>query len=169
MRSIGVRGGVGDDLPMRCRGRSGSNVSEPDRLKISGRVVMPRTDLKPSPKRPISTPFLALRWEDRRAPTPSALERLAFVRAVERLVGQDHLDRPVCRAARRRRSGSARRAADARSHPRRRPARDWRAPQRIAAPPDRRRASPPRNDRPPFRSRTPYLALTGVAADVVKS
>ena len=58
------------------RASTGSKRTDPERLKISGVVVIPRTDLKPSPNRPISGPVFALRFENRSAPMPSALSGL---------------------------------------------------------------------------------------------
>ena len=97
--------------------RSGSNRSEPEREKISGRVVIARTDLKPRPKRPISTPVLLLRCDESSAPTPATESgRPSFAQYSASSVSTT-CTRPADSTARPRRSGRVRRAGAVRSRP----------------------------------------------------
>ncbi len=70
-RKVGVVWASGTTSRIRAVEISGSNLKEPVTLKTSGRSETPRTDLKPSPKRPISLLRFIEMWLDKSDSMPS--------------------------------------------------------------------------------------------------
>ena len=89
-RSTGVRSASGTTPRINSDDVSASNPKQAERLKNCGLLEIPSTDLKPRPNRPISVPRFIGHVRTQECLDTPLVDRLALVRAVQRLVRKNH-------------------------------------------------------------------------------